>query len=63
MMPKKPNPPTETWMDAQQYALLSETDKKAVSTAVETYENEVAAAKKKMADTVAEITEGKLPLQ
>ena len=58
-MPKKINPPTETWMDAQQYGSLSKEDKEAVAAAVEVYEIEVAAAKKKMAETIAGITDMK----
>lgn len=57
-MPRK-DPPNETWMDAQQYASLSKTDKDAVAAAVETYDNEVAAASKKLAETVASITDMK----
>ena len=60
-MTKKPSPPTETWMDAQQYASLSKADKDAVAAAVEAYDNEVAAASKKLAETVASITEGNFP--
>jgi hypothetical protein len=60
-MPVKPSPPTETWMDAQQYASLSKTDKDAIAAAVEEYENDVAAANKKLAETIATITDGKFP--
>jgi hypothetical protein len=56
----KKDPPTEVWMDAQQYAKLSASEKKAVSAAVETYETEVAAAEKKMTDTIADVTTGKV---
>jgi len=58
-MPKK-DPPTEVWMDAQQYAKLSADEKKAVSAAVQLYETEVAAAEKKMTDTIADVTSGKI---
>lgn len=58
----RPDPPNETWMDAQQYASLSKTDKDAVAVAVETYDMAVAAAQKTLAETIATITEGKLPL-
>ena len=54
------DPPTETWMDAQQYASLSKTEKDAIAAAVETYENEVSAARKRLTETVAQITEGKV---
>ena len=60
-MTKKPSPPTETWMDAQQYASLSKVEKDAVAVAVEEYENDVAAANRKLAETIASITEGRFP--
>lgn len=60
-MPKRPSPPTETWMDAQQYGSLPKSEKDAIAGAVEEYEKDVAAANKKLAETIALITDGRFP--
>lgn len=54
--------PPEFWMDSKQYASLSATDKHAISAAIETYENAVAAAEKDLTDAIAVITDGKVSI-
>ena len=48
--------PPEFWMDPQQYATLSASDKKKISKAILDYENTVAQAEKDLTDTIADIT-------
>ena len=53
----------ELWMDSKQYASLSKEDKAAVAAAIEMFDIAVAAAKKQLADTIADITDGKLTMK